>query len=74
MEREPFRRASERRLAAAAEKSSVLAPLMNTPAIPALATRKPGDPHPYVIGKDAVQRYMTVVDECAQAGLARVKG
>ena len=26
---------------------------------------------PYVIGKDAVQRYLTVVDECAQAGLTR---
>jgi metallo-beta-lactamase class B len=39
--------------------------------LPALAQRKPGDPHPYVIGKDAVQRYLTVVDECAQAGLTR---
>jgi metallo-beta-lactamase class B len=39
--------------------------------IPALERRKPGDPHPYVIGKDGVQRYLTVVDECAQAGLAR---
>src|SRR5215831_19203998 len=39
--------------------------------IPALARRKPGDPNPYVIGKDAVQRYLTVVDECAQAGLTR---
>jgi metallo-beta-lactamase class B len=38
--------------------------------IPALAARKPGDPHPYVIGQAAVQRYLTVVDECAQAGLA----
>ncbi|OFW27974.1 MAG: hypothetical protein A3H97_16120 [Acidobacteria bacterium RIFCSPLOWO2_02_FULL_65_29] len=40
--------------------------------IPALATRKPGQPNPYVIGKEAVMRYLTVVDECAQAGLARV--
>jgi metallo-beta-lactamase class B len=40
--------------------------------IPALERRKPGDPNPYVIGKDAVQRYLTVVDECAQAGLARL--
>jgi metallo-beta-lactamase class B len=38
--------------------------------IPALAQRKPGDPHPYVIGKEGVQRYLTTVDECAQAGLA----
>ena len=40
--------------------------------LPAMATRKPNDPHPYVIGADGVQRYMTVVNECAQAGLARV--
>jgi metallo-beta-lactamase class B len=39
--------------------------------IPALERRKPGEKNPYVIGKDAVQRYLTVVDECAQAGLAR---
>src|SRR6185295_12016547 len=37
--------------------------------MPALERRKPGEPNPYVIGKDAVQRYLTVVDECAQAGL-----
>jgi metallo-beta-lactamase class B len=41
--------------------------------LPALARRKPGDPHPYVIGKDGVQRYLTVVDECAQAGLAHAQ-
>jgi len=40
--------------------------------LPALERRKPGDPNPYVIGVDAVQRYLTVVDECAQAGLAKV--
>jgi metallo-beta-lactamase class B len=39
--------------------------------MPALEKRKPGEPNPYVIGKDAVQRYLTVVDECAQAGLTR---
>jgi metallo-beta-lactamase class B len=41
--------------------------------IPALDRRKPGDPHPYVIGTEGVQRYLTVADECAQAGLARVQ-
>jgi metallo-beta-lactamase class B len=40
--------------------------------LPAMATRKPSEPNPYVIGVDGVQRYMTVVNECAQAGLARV--
>jgi metallo-beta-lactamase class B len=40
--------------------------------LPLLAQRKPGDPHPLVIGASGVQRYLTTVDECAQAGLARV--
>ena len=40
--------------------------------LPAVLQRKPGDPNPYVIGTAAVQRYLTVVDECAQAGLARL--
>ena len=38
--------------------------------IPALAQRKAGGPHPYVIGTDAVQRYVTVANECAQAAIA----
>ncbi len=41
--------------------------------IPALERRRPGDSNPYVIGRDAVQRYLTVVDECARAGLASTK-
>jgi metallo-beta-lactamase class B len=36
--------------------------------IPQLATRKAGDPNPYVVGTGAVQRYLTTVGECAQAG------
>jgi metallo-beta-lactamase class B len=40
--------------------------------IPALQARKPGQQNPYVVGKEGVLRYMTVVDECAQAGLIRV--
>jgi metallo-beta-lactamase class B len=36
---------------------------------PQMALRKPGDPfHPYVVGQLGVQRYMTVVEECAKAG------
>ena len=35
--------------------------------LPALATRKAGDPNPYVIGTDAVRRYLKVAEECAQA-------
>lgn len=41
--------------------------------LPAMAKRKPGDPNPYVIGNDAVVRYVTVASECAQAGLARTE-
>jgi metallo-beta-lactamase class B len=41
--------------------------------LPAVLARKAGDPNPYVIGKDAVQRYLTVVDECAQAGLLQAR-
>jgi metallo-beta-lactamase class B len=41
--------------------------------LPAVANRKPGDPNPYVIGNDSVQRYLIVADECAKAGLARLQ-
>jgi metallo-beta-lactamase class B len=36
--------------------------------LPALAKRQAGQRHPYVIGKEGVLQYMTVADECAQAG------
>jgi metallo-beta-lactamase class B len=35
--------------------------------LPALATRKAGAPHPYVIGTDSVLRYLKVAEECGQA-------
>ena len=38
--------------------------------VEALATRKPGQTHPYVIGGDAVKRYLTVAKECATAAQA----
>jgi len=41
------------------------------PKIRMLASRKPGEPHPFDIGKEAVARYFTVTAECAQA--ARLK-
>jgi metallo-beta-lactamase class B len=40
-----------------------------TTKLPALKTRRPGDRHPYVVGTDSVQRYLTTVDECAQAAI-----
>jgi metallo-beta-lactamase class B len=39
----------------------------------ALATRKLGDPHPYVVGQDSVQRYVKVAEECASAQLLQLK-
>ena len=41
--------------------------------LPALGKRRPGDPHPYVIGNDSVKRYLTVANECAKAGLLRLQ-
>jgi metallo-beta-lactamase class B len=38
--------------------------------MPALAIRKPGDPHPYVIGTDGVRSFLTVAAECAKAAKA----
>jgi metallo-beta-lactamase class B len=37
--------------------------------VPALAKRAAGAPHPYVTGNAAVQRYLTVAEECAKAAL-----
>jgi len=42
-------------------------------ALPMLAARKPGDPNPLIVGKDSVQRYLTVVGECARAGALKAK-
>jgi metallo-beta-lactamase class B len=39
--------------------------------LPAVAARRPGAPHPYVVGADAVKRYMKVAEECAKAWIAR---
>ncbi len=41
--------------------------------LPQLAARKPGSPNPYVVGTEGVQRYLTTIGECAQAGSLRVK-
>src|SRR5215813_5393395 len=39
--------------------------------IKTIAARKPGEPHPYEVGSDAVARYFKVTEECAQ--VARLK-
>jgi metallo-beta-lactamase class B len=41
--------------------------------LPALAARRAGAAHPYVVGNDSVRRYLTVANECAQAALASVQ-
>lgn len=42
----------------------------STTKLPALAGRAPGAPHPYVIGAESVDRYLTVAAECARVGIA----
>jgi metallo-beta-lactamase class B len=39
--------------------------------LPKVISRKPGEPNPYVIGKDNVRRYLTTAEECAKAGALR---
>ena len=39
--------------------------------LPAVQKRGAGDANPYVVGKESVQRYLTVAEECAKAGLLR---
>jgi metallo-beta-lactamase class B len=69
---------SQRKMAAAAARTNATILMSNhtefdnaVPKIKMLAARKPGEPHPFDIGTDAVARYFKVSDECAQA--ARLK-
>jgi metallo-beta-lactamase class B len=39
-----------------------------------LKARKPGEPNPFVMGKNAVRRYFTIYSECAQAYGAQLAG
>jgi len=41
--------------------------------LPALATRKTGDPHPYVVGTESVKRYLKVAEECATSRLVGMR-
>jgi metallo-beta-lactamase class B len=38
--------------------------------LPAVQARRPGAPHPYVVGPDVVRRYLMTVGECALAAVA----
>lgn len=39
-----------------------------------LTTRRAGDPHPFVVGRDSYQGFLTVMAECARAQLERRRG
>jgi len=69
---------SQNKMAAAAATANATVLLSNhsefdaaTTKIRMLASRKPGEPNPFEIGKEAVARYFVVTAECAQA--ARLK-
>lgn len=40
--------------------------------LPRLARRAPGSPNPYVVGPEAVRRYLTVAEECATSRVLRL--
>jgi metallo-beta-lactamase class B len=69
---------SQRKMAAAAAAAGATILMSNhsefdgaVSKIRMLAARRPGEPHPFDLGRDAVLRYFKVSDECAQA--ARLK-
>jgi metallo-beta-lactamase class B len=69
---------SQSKMAAAAAAANATILMSNhtefdnaVPKIRMMASRKPGEPHPFDVGKEAVARYFTVTAECAQA--ARLK-
>lgn len=69
---------SQQKMAAAAAAANATVFMSNhsefdsaTTKIRILATRKPGEPHPFEVGKAAIGRYFTVTGECAEA--AKIK-
>ncbi|MGD1093925.1 MAG: MBL fold metallo-hydrolase [Bryobacteraceae bacterium] len=69
---------SQRKMAAAAAAANATILMSNhtefdnaIPKIKMLAARKPGEPHTFDIGKEAVARYFKVTEECAE--VARLK-
>jgi metallo-beta-lactamase class B len=70
--------ASQRKMAAAAARANASVLMTNhsefdnaVTRIKLMAARKPGEPHPYNMGREAVGRYFKVTEECAQ--VARLK-
>jgi metallo-beta-lactamase class B len=72
--------ASQRRIAAAAAEAGAVVLLSNhseydgayTKARLIAAPRQEGEDHPFIVGTDGVQRYFTVMAECAMASKLRV--
>jgi metallo-beta-lactamase class B len=72
--------ASQRKIGAAAAEAGATVILSNhseydgayTKARLLLAPRQVGEDHPFVVGTDGVQRYFTVMTECATASKIRV--
>ena len=72
--------ASQRKIAKAAADAGASAILSNhseydgayTKARLLSAPRQPGETHPFIVGTDGVQRYFTVMTECAMASKLRV--
>jgi metallo-beta-lactamase class B len=69
---------SQKKMAAAAAAAGATVFMSNhsefdnaVPKIKMLAARKPGEPHPFEVGKEAVARYFTVSSECAEAAKLR---
>jgi metallo-beta-lactamase class B len=65
---------SQQKMAAAAAAANATVLMSNhtefdsaIPKIMGLKLRKPGEPNPFVLGKEAVARYFTVTNECAEA-------
>jgi metallo-beta-lactamase class B len=70
---------SQSKMAAAAASANATVLMSNhsefdsaTSKIRMLASRKPGEPHPFEVGKEAVARYFIVTGECAQAARLRL--
>ena len=71
---------SQRKMAAAAAAAGATILMSNhsefdnaVTKIKLMAARKPGEPHPFDIGREAVARYFKVTDECAQVARLKLK-
>jgi metallo-beta-lactamase class B len=69
---------SQAKLAAAAAAAGATVFMSNhsefdnaVPKIRMIGSRKPGEPHPFEIGKEAIARYFVVGEECAEAAKLR---